>query len=156
MDTSLANLLCTLILGVVGVIITSRYNKHIKNLTQEKLQQDLFKEFNARYQLLNDDLVRIEREYPTLEKLNQSQDADQLRQRVIEYFILCAEEFYWYHHKKRIDALIWNSWQVGMNYWYNRVPAIKSLWESEVKAGGKASYYITDKHEFFREEGTSK
>ena len=112
--------------------------------------KQLFTEFNSRYDAINNYLVQIEGEYPTLELLENAENSNFLKQKVIDYFSLCAEEFYWFYHKKRIDNLIWNSWQSGMNYWYNNVPAIKSLWDREVETNGKESYYITNHVEFFK------
>lgn len=137
-----------LILGGIGIFITLYYSWHTKKIADEQMMKQLFTEFNQRYSLLNNSLVQIQRDCPTIELLNASSQANELKQNVIDYFSLCAEEFYWYHHKKRIDPLIWNSWHTGMNYWYKNVPTIKSLWELEIKSNGKHSYYITD-DEFF-------
>jgi len=142
-------LIATLILGIVGIGITAYYSWHTKKIADEQMLKQLFTEFNLRYDELNDYLFQIDKEYRTKETLEQAENSRELKQKVIDYFILCAEEFYWYHHKKRIDPLIWKSWQSGMNYWYNKVPAIKELWDEEVKANGKESYYITDNVEFF-------
>lgn len=142
-------LIATIILGSLGVIITAYYSWHTKKIADEQMLKQLFTEFNQRYDKLNNYLVEVEKHYPTLELLNNAGNADELKQKVIDYFSLCAEEFYWYHHKKRIEPLIWKSWQSGMNYWYNHVPSIRSLWETEVASNGKQSYYITNKTEFF-------
>ena len=142
-------LLATMILGGLGALITAYYSWHTKKIADEQMLKQLFTEFNLRYDLLNNYLVQIERGYPTIEQLNQAKNSEKLKQKVIDYFSLCAEEFYWHHHEKRIDPIIWKSWQSGMNYWYNNVPAIKSLWEMEVEANGRLSYYINNKTEFF-------
>lgn len=149
MDSSL---LATIILGAVGVAITLYYSWHSKKLAHEQLQKELFKEFNERYSRLNDFLVTVEREAPTLHELELHNEKEILKQKVIDYFSLCAEEFYWYHHKERIDQIIWTSWHSGMNYWYKHVPAIKDLWKKEIAANGPESYYITNGNEFFTEE----
>lgn len=143
-------LITTLILGGIGLVITVYYSWHTKKIADEQMLKQLFTDFNERYDKLNDFLVLIENKYPTLDSLNQAKDADLLKQKVIDYFSLCAEEFFWYYHKKRIDPIIWASWQAGMKYWYNEVPTIYTLWEQEVKANGKQSYYITNEEEFFK------
>lgn len=144
------SLLATILLGSVGILITIYYSWHTKKLLHEQMLKQLFTEFNARYAELNNSLIEIEKKYPTLEQLNNAEDGDKLKQKVIDYFSLCAEEFYWFHHKDRIDKIIWKSWQSGMNYWYNHVPSIKALWEAEVRMNGKHSYYIDSDKEFFQ------
>jgi hypothetical protein len=113
------------------------------------MMKDLFDEFNRRYSELNNYLSEIEAMYPTTEKLNASENAMKLKQAVQDYFNLCAEEFYWYYHKGRIDEIVWNSWHKGMLYWYG-VPGIREMWETKVGESGKQSYYIIDDHEFFK------
>lgn len=141
----------TLILGTFGIILTGYYSWHTQKLANEKMQKDLFTEFNKRYDALNEPLTQIEQNYSTLELLNQAKNPEKLKQKINDYFILCSEEFYWYHHKKRIDPIIWKSWQAGMSYWYNKVPTVKALWKQEILNNGKDSYYITDNTEFFIE-----
>jgi|SRR5690606_22396433 len=157
-------IISTVILGLSGLLISWFYSWRTSSREADKMMKELFTEFNQRYDRLNDSLVIIEANFRSVEsfkqleaKCNELEDGDkekykQLRQAVIDYFNLCAEEFYWYHHKKRIDPLVWKSWQAGMNYWYNEVPSIKALWMEEVKANGKASYYINDKVEFFKDK----
>lgn len=149
MDNSLWS---TILLGIVGFGISIYYSWHTKKIAHEQMLKQLFTEFNSRYDAINNYLVQIEGEYPTLELLENAENSNFLKQKVIDYFSLCAEEFYWFYHKKRIDNLIWNSWQSGMNYWYNNVPAIKSLWDREVETNGKESYYITNHVEFFKKQ----
>lgn len=148
MDNSI---IATVGIGVIGFAITAYYSWHTKKIAHEQMQKQLFSEFNQRYSELNDWLNEIEVSYPTLAELKKAPNAKDLKQKVIDYFSLCAEEFYWYHHKRRIDSLIWKSWQSGMNYWYQKVPAIRELWLNEVRTNGKHSYYITDEFEFFQE-----
>jgi hypothetical protein len=143
------SLISTVILGTIGICITYYYSWHTQKLSNEIMSKQLFTEFNNRYDKLNNFLIEIEKQYPTMDQLNKAPNAAELKKKVIDYFILCSEEFYWYHHKKRIDNIIWNSWHSGMNYWYNNVPAIKELWEQEVNTNSKASYYIIDNNEFF-------
>lgn len=122
MDNSL---LATIILGSIGIILTAYYSWHTKKIAHEQMQKQLFTEFNSRYEKLNEHLVYMEKNCRTIEELDQAENADFLKSKVIDYFSLCAEEFYWYYHKKRVESLIFNSWQSGMNYWYNKVPAKK-------------------------------
>lgn len=143
-------LLSSIVLGGFGTFITIYYAGHSRKLSNEQMLKQLFSEFNHRYDLLNSFLSQIERECPSMEQFQKHNQADLLKLKVVDYFCLCAEEFFWYHHKRRIDPLIWNSWQSGMNYWY-RIPTIKYLWEEEVKSNGKSTYYITNSKEFFED-----
>lgn len=143
------SLISTIILSAVGFAITVYYSIHAKSVANDQMMKQLFTEFNKRYDKLNNALHEIEKSYSTLSQLEAAPNADELKQKVIDYFSLCAEEFYWYHHKKRIDPIVWKSWKHGMNYWYGKVPAIKEMWEKEIVANGKSSYYITGSDEFF-------
>lgn len=145
---ALIQVFAAVIIAVGGGLITARYSRHSKEIADDQMLKELFTEFNRRYAVLNNTLYAIEAKYSTLEKLNAAPDSFAIKQAVQDYFNLCAEEFFWYYHKKRIDKKIWDSWQSGMLYWYS-VPAIRELWEAEVKESGKASYYITDEKEFF-------
>lgn len=145
-------ILATIILGGTGILITAYYSWHTKKLSHEQMLKQLFTEFNQRYRELNDHLKEIEDNYESLMKLNESDKADFLKQKVNDYFSLCAEEYFWYHHKNRIDKVIWESWHSGMNYWYQNVPAIKELWQLEIKSNGVKSYYISNVDDFFIEK----
>ena len=112
--------------------------------------KQLFKDFNERYDKLNDTLMHIEKFCPTYDEFKQSTINSQLREKIIDYFNLCAEEYFWYSHKKRIDEVVWKSWNAGMNYWY-KVDTIKKLWGDEIKNGGRVLYYLKDKKGFFDE-----
>ena len=143
------NIPATLSLTIIATGITAYYARHTKKIADEQMLKQLFKEFNERYDKLNDTLSEVQTKYSTFDDLNQAPNSGELKKKVNDYFSLCAEEFYWYKHKKRIDKLLWESWQTGMNYWYNNVPSIKALWDKEVLVSGKRSYYITDNDEFF-------
>jgi hypothetical protein len=143
-----ASLVSSIILGSVGLLVTVIYSRHSTKLAHDQMMKELFADFNKRYNLLNNSLHEIETKYDTTEKLDKAPNSFALKQSVQDYFNLCAEEFYWYRHKRRIDKIIWDSWQSGMLYWYH-VPAIKDMWQSEIAESGKASYYITDGREFF-------
>ena len=144
-----------IILGVIGYFITAYFAKSSKQIAKDNMMKELFKDFNSRYDKLNNNLVRLDKDKPSLEELKKIADYDEYHQTIIDFFNLCAEEFYWYHHKKRIDPIVWNSWQKGMNYWYNNIPAIQQLWEKEIENDGKVSYYIIDRNEFFTKSTAS-
>lgn len=146
------DIITSVILGSAGVIITVIYSSLNYVLSRQMMQKQLFTEFNCRYDSLNNYLIHIENFYPTLSQLNDAPNSEELKKKVVDYFSLCAEEYYWRVRKRRIDKIMWKSWQAGMNYWYNNVPAIKELWQSEISANGSASYYIkAGKKGFFKE-----
>ncbi|MFZ1704892.1 MAG: hypothetical protein WAT79_11140 [Saprospiraceae bacterium] len=147
-------ILVTLIIGCFGYLITHYYSKHSKELAHDQMMKELFKDFNARYDKLNNNLIRLEKDKLILEKLKECKEFDVYHQTIIDFFNLCAEEFYWYHHKHRVDPIVWNSWNKGMNYWFNNIPAIQELWDIEIKNDGKISYYIIDQNEFFKKSTT--
>lgn len=143
-----STLIATIVLGTIGIGITVYYSRHTKKLAHDQMLKELFTEFNNEYGKLHKKLVEVEGKYHTPEELNRAPNGEELKHNIKLYFILCSEEFFWYYHKKRIDKEIWDSWQSGMLYWYS-IPAIRELWEIEIKESGKASYYITDDKEFF-------
>ncbi len=144
-----STLLSTLVLGGVGSIVTYYYSRQSKQLAHDQMMKELFADFNTRYSKLNNALFEIEEKYKSTDQLNRAPNATFLKQTVLDYFNLCAEEFYWYYHKGRIDKIIWNSWHSGMIYWHDNVEAIRDMWKAEVEANGKSSYYIIDEKEFF-------
>ena len=132
------------ILGGCGLIITFVYSNFNRKLSKDKMNKELFTEFNARYDKLNDSLYIIIAKYKTI---NELENDSKLKNDLIDYFNLCAEEYYW-HKKKRIDKIIWEAWSDGMNDWY-KDPVIKEAWEKEISEFGCRSYYIKDKNDFF-------
>lgn len=107
--------------------------------------KDLFKEFNARYDKINYSLHKIEAKCKNLKDLEEN---PKLKNKLNDFFILCAEEYFWYK-KGRIDEEIWLAWSDGMNDWFNGVETIRKAWEGEIKKRGCKSYYIKDKNAFF-------
>jgi hypothetical protein len=148
-----AQIISSIILGVVAIGVTWFYSFGSSKREKDRMMKDLFSEFNSRYDKLNDSLATIEANYKDYNhfkelRVTNADDYKKLKQDVIDFFNLCAEEYYW-HQKKRIDQKIWRSWHAGMNYWYNNVPTIKKLWQLEVEAGGTTSYYLNGKERFF-------
>lgn len=115
-------------------------------MEQDRMMKDLFKEFNARYDKINNSLKQIEKKCKNLKEL---EEHPKLAYKLNDFFNLCAEEYYW-HKKGRIDKDIWEAWSDGMNDWYNDVEVIQKAWEAEIKYRGCKSYYISKKDEFFK------
>lgn len=100
-----------------------------QKLDEMRLHHDLFKDFNARYDGLNDKLIKI-----TKETKSEISFVDHLT--IIDYFNLCGEE-YFYYSKGYIDPIVWKAWKKGMEE-YIAIPAIGAVWQKEKT---KDSYY---------------
>jgi len=115
------------LLGSIAAFFHFLYAQHNTNTERFIV---LFKEFNARFELLNDELNRI-RNLPA-DKLQESRNLQSL----CDYFNLCAEE-YWYFKDGYIDEEVWLSWLRGMSY-FAESEVIRSIWSWELQQG---SYY---------------
>jgi len=139
----------SLILGAFGLIVTIIYTRKSQELANDKMMKELYTEFNSRYNKLNDKLSIIESEFPTMEKLEKAVNSEEMKQTIIDFFNLCAEEYYWYDHKKRIDKIVWLSWHNGLKYWYNNIEVIREMWQIEMQKVGSKGYYIKGDKGFF-------
>lgn len=90
----------------------------------------LFRDFNLRFDALNDRLNVIRAKGPG-ELLTSSE-----QQCLCDYFNLCAEE-YRYFKSGYLDREVWMAWQRGMDY-FAESKEIRRFWESELEQG---SYY---------------
>jgi len=147
----------TFLIGLYGHIITRQLNKNSKNhfeyterLANDRMLKELFTEFNMRYDRFNDSLN--EAKELLFNWLNNIQEKDQEKMRlysaIIDFFNLCAEEYYW-HKKGRLEDLIWKSWSNGMNDIFDGSQLIQSIWKKECEKDGYKSYYIDKPNEFF-------
>jgi hypothetical protein len=142
----ICNCFFSLVLGFLGFYYTKQQNK----LNGDNTEKELFRDFNIRYSNLNN-------------KLNELKSADMksitedplLYDAAMEFFNLCAEEYYW-KKKNRISDEIWKSWHRGMNSWLQQAPVLCELWENEMTFSGPESYYIKDKYEFFDKSNFKK
>lgn len=136
----------SIILSLAAIYLGWQQNK----LNGDNTEKELFRDFNIRYSNLNN-------------KLNELKSADMkvitedplLYDAAMEFFNLCAEEYYW-KKKDRISDEIWKSWHRGMNSWLQQAPVLCELWESEMIFSGPESYYIKDKYEFFDKSNFKK
>lgn len=126
----------TTLLAMVGGLTGFFYAQHAQEL---QIFRVLFREFNSRYDVLNERLNEI-RDRPHGEPLkpekagNNKSDTDVL----YDYFNLCAEE-YMYADAGYIDSRIWIAWKSGMAY-FAADPEIRTLWKHEMETQ-KESYY---------------
>jgi hypothetical protein len=145
----LVEIIAASILALAGFGITSYYSRHTQKLAQDQMMHDLFIRFNERYDRLNGKLVEVQQNFSTPELLNDPANLE-YKKAVYDFFNLCAEEHYWANHKKRVDPAVWESWNAGMNYWYNNVPSIQALWGSEkANKDAEKSYYLKPGESFF-------
>ena len=119
-----------LLLSLLGAIAAFFHFLYAQHNTNTERFVSLFKDFNARYDKLNDDLNRIHALPPG------AIEAPQDIQHLCDYFNLCAEE-YLYFKAGYIDAEVWSSWLKGMGY-FAASNSICALWSSELDQG---SYY---------------
>ena len=136
----------SIILSIAAIYLGWQQNK----LNKDNTEKELFKDFNTRYSNLNDKLYKLK-----VKDMKSITDDPLLYDTVMEFFNLCAEEYYW-KKKKRISNEIWKSWHRGMNLWLQQVPVLCELWESEMIFSGPESYYIKDKYEFFDKSNFKK
>jgi len=137
--------IATLIAAFSIFWLSRKYNESNKKIAEEKLEKELFKEFNERYDNLNEDLIEARDNYMYADK----KDKLLLSKSIIDYFNLCAEEYYW-REKGRISDKIWFSWRTGMIFNYKSSTLIQELWDVECENEGYKSYYLTNKDELFK------
>lgn len=141
------------VLGGAGFGVTYLYSKRQQQLAEDEFNHTLLMRFNDWYDELNDKLHTIK----ALEARNQNvglkflkENEPNLYNKLNDYLNLCAEERLW-HSKGRIDPRIWNSWQAGMNYWYQELDTLKELWKQENTTTNKDSYYLSRDERLFSE-----
>lgn len=145
------NIWSSIILGSFALIITLVYSHKSKNIQNDQMVKELFEKFNERYDKINDSLQKvIEAELKNniininqLSELKIEGHNKSYKQVLIDYFNLCAEEYFW-HRKGRIDNEIWKSWKAGMTYWYNKSPLMRNFWQAEKQDNGYVSYYLVN------------
>jgi hypothetical protein len=106
------------------------YFLYSQHLQQTRLFVELFREFNARYDKLNErlNLICAQSAHNMIEPMQ--------KQVLFDYFNLCAEE--WMYYKAGyIDPDVWAAWREGMRY-FLQSSDIRRLWVDELDRG---SYY---------------
>lgn len=110
-----------------GGFIHFLYTRHLE---ETRLFRELFREFNLRYDTLNDSLNKIAMRDAAIPL------SDEEVRLLYDYFNLCAEEYY-YYKVGYIPAEVWRSWCKGIKN-YLDCPNIHSLMSEELKT---ESYY---------------
>lgn len=119
-----------LLISAVGGVAAFTYFIYRQHLDEARFFKELFADFNARYDALNDGLNTI-----LFGPREGSLSANE-KEHLFSYFNLCAEEYFFYK-AGYIDNRVWESWCGGMKVFFNH-PRIQSLWEQDSKAD---SYY---------------
>jgi hypothetical protein len=115
--------------GVVGAILSLIYFLQKQKFEELKLFRELFKEFNERYDGLNERLAKVA-------ESDLSEVSPEERELLVDYFNLCGEE-YFYYQKGYIDPAVWVAWHNGMKALVS-VPRIHAIWKVERRTD---SYY---------------
>jgi hypothetical protein len=114
----------------IGIVTTFAYFLYRQHLDEAKLFKDLFIEFNARYEKLNDGLNTI------LAGPEHGEFSESERELIFSYFNLCAEGYFFYK-AGYIDHSVWQAWRRGMDVFFAHL-RIRDLWDADCKAD---SYY---------------
>ena len=117
-------------IGLLTLFVSSFFFVQKQRIEELRLFQEIFKEFNQRYDNLNDAMNEI------CDKDEGSTISDKERQTLYDYFNLCGEE-YFYYKQRHIYPEVWDSWINGMKYFYVN-PSIQKVWDEELKQN---SYY---------------
>lgn len=114
---------------VIGAIVSVAYFVQKQKLEEMRLFRELFKECNARYDTMNEDLAKIGES-----GVRELSAEDRLK--VVDYLNLCGEE-YLYFKRGYIEPSVWQAWNNGMKIIIAR-PSIQAVWQDEKKTD---SYY---------------
>jgi hypothetical protein len=112
----------------VGAALGFCYFAQKQKLDELRLFSELFASFNQRYSGMNQKLEDIH-------SGTQLSNLD-LRNTLVVYFNLCAEEYLFYE-EGFIHRAAWRSWCLGMKYYLDD-KRIRKIWDDEV---GQDSYY---------------
>jgi len=94
------------LITILGSMLSLLYFLQKQKLEELKVFRSLFKEFNKRYDRMNEEISRIVAKNG--EALTPNEKA-----MLVDYFNLCAEE-YLYYSKGYIDPKVWQAWYNGM------------------------------------------
>lgn len=151
-------IISTIVLGFLGWRLTDKHHKITTQISTDNLQKQLFTEFNARYDKLNDIIQLVinlnESEIKRFEAASATEIFGELKKlevtfKINDYFNLCAEEYYWYK-KGRIEGKIWFAWHKGMTDIYDSSVIIQKQWQQEIKNEGWRSFYLDTSEDLFR------
>ena len=107
--------------SVIAGVLAFSYFAQAQKLAEMSLFKQLFTEFNQRYDIMNDRLVKIAR--------SPEPPDEGIRQAIVAYINLCAEEYLWFS-EGYIHREVWRSWCVGMLWYLDREP-FRTVWVEE-------------------------
>lgn len=117
------------LIAILGSTLSLLYFLQKQKLEELQLFRSLFKEFNKRYDGMNEEISTI------IDKNGEALTPKE-KATFVDYFNLCAEE-YLYYAKGYIDPKVWQAWHNGMKA--NLAPPhVREFWGAERKS---ASYY---------------
>jgi hypothetical protein len=114
--------------SIIAVALGFCYFVQRQRVSRMSIFRKLFKDFNHRYDDMNDRLAQIA---ATKDSLHVD-----TRQKIVDYFNLCGEE-YLFFTEGFIHAKAWQAWCRGMLQYFEQEP-FRSVWEEERKTN---SYY---------------
>lgn len=103
----------TFVLSVFGGLYTVVWAIIKYKLSKDKMVKDLFSDFNERYTGEMNDLFEELRNSKSVEPAKCAESLLMQNNLIVDYFNLCAEEFYWYK-KRRIPSFVWKNWENGI------------------------------------------
>jgi hypothetical protein len=123
-----------LFLTLAGSVATGSYFVQKQKLEELLLFKQLFTEFNARYDKMNEAVNAI---------LTNPENSLTLSEKntLNDYFNLCGEEFLFFK-KGYIYPEVWRAWHNGMQDFFNKDDRIREYWDEEKKSD---SYYGLEK-----------
>ncbi len=119
------------LLTVVGTLLSFIYFIQKQQLDEAKFSNELFTQFNQRFDNLNEKLNDILENKKKLKEL-EAHEIDTLN----DYFNLCGEEYLFYR-RGYIYPEVWRSWVAGMKMFYDE-QRIQKRWLEELNT---YSYY---------------
>lgn len=116
------------LLAIVGGVWSWAFYRHKNHSDDARFFKELFTDFNARYDRINDRLASAMR--------NEKQFSAEEEQHFIDYFNLCGEEWLFYQ-AGYIYPAVWETWKKGMKQ-YGADARVAKLWQRERES---ESYY---------------
>lgn len=129
------NIAKEILAAIFGIGISLSLGTLQYKIENDKVFNQLFKEFNNKYDMkFNDKLNEIDNSYNTNnDYIIRNEDIPL----IIDYLNFCSEEYLWYT-KGRIPKNVWKSWENGMLYFLNLEPINKII---QTQKNQKTSYY---------------
>lgn len=129
------NIAKEILAAIFGIGISLSLGTLQYKIENDKVFNQLFKEFNNKYDMkFNDKLNEIDNLYNTNnDYIIRNEDIPL----IIDYLNFCSEEYLWYT-KGRIPKNVWKSWENGMLYFLNLEPINKII---QTQKNQKHSYY---------------